>query len=151
MPSKLCTDSELQASSYLAQTYTTFLLRISFALLFPGKFLLILQDKASVLSLLRSTLQFCQEFGCSLPRISLTNLPSTLMATTAHIKLHDNCLCTLEWECSGKGVSLFGTCKLTRKCKTWYIIAKSLSCVQLFVTPWTIQSMELSRPEHWSG
>ena len=27
---------------------------------------------------------------------------------------------------------------------TW----KSLSCVQLFATPWTIQSMELSRPEY---
>ena len=28
---------------------------------------------------------------------------------------------------------------------------KLLSCVQLFVTPWTIQSMEFSRPEYWSG
>ena len=28
---------------------------------------------------------------------------------------------------------------------------KSLSCVWLIVTPWTIQSMEFSRPEHWSG
>ena len=28
---------------------------------------------------------------------------------------------------------------------------KSLSHVQLFATPWTIQSMEFSRPEHWSG
>ena len=27
---------------------------------------------------------------------------------------------------------------------------KSLSPVQLFVTPWTIQSMEFSRPECWS-
>ena len=27
---------------------------------------------------------------------------------------------------------------------------KSLSCVQLFATPWTTQSMELSRPEYWS-
>ena len=26
-----------------------------------------------------------------------------------------------------------------------------LSHVQLFVTPWTIQSMEFSRPEYWSG
>ena len=30
--------------------------------------------------------------------------------------------------------------------KTW----KSLSQVQLFVTPWTIQSMEFSTPEYWS-
>ena len=29
--------------------------------------------------------------------------------------------------------------------------SKSLSRVQLFATPWTIESMELSRPEYWSG
>ena len=28
---------------------------------------------------------------------------------------------------------------------------KSLSLVWLFATPWTTQSMELSRPEYWSG
>ena len=28
---------------------------------------------------------------------------------------------------------------------------KSLNCVPVFVTPWTIQSMEFSRPEYWSG
>ena len=28
---------------------------------------------------------------------------------------------------------------------------KSLSRVQLFVTPWAIQSVEFSRPEYWSG
>ena len=28
---------------------------------------------------------------------------------------------------------------------------RSLSCVWLFATPWTIQSMEFSKPEHWSG
>ena len=28
---------------------------------------------------------------------------------------------------------------------------KSLSCIWLVVTPWTIQSMELSRSEYWSG
>ena len=28
---------------------------------------------------------------------------------------------------------------------------KSFSCVQLFVTLWTIQSMEFPRPEYWSG
>ena len=29
--------------------------------------------------------------------------------------------------------------------------SKSLSCVQLFATPWAIQSMEFSRPEYRSG
>ena len=28
---------------------------------------------------------------------------------------------------------------------------KSLSSVRLFATPWTIQSMEFSRPEYWSA
>ena len=28
---------------------------------------------------------------------------------------------------------------------------KSLSCIQLFVTPWTIHSVEFFRPEYWSG
>ena len=28
---------------------------------------------------------------------------------------------------------------------------KSFSCVWLFATPWTIQFMEFSRPEYWSG
>ena len=28
---------------------------------------------------------------------------------------------------------------------------KSLSCVQPFATPWTLQFMKFSRPEHWSG
>ena len=29
--------------------------------------------------------------------------------------------------------------------------SESLSHAQLFVTPWTIESMEFSRPEYWSG
>ena len=28
---------------------------------------------------------------------------------------------------------------------------KSLSCVPLFATLWTVESMEFSRPEYWSG
>ena len=30
-------------------------------------------------------------------------------------------------------------------------VSKSLSQVSLFATPWPTQSMEFSRPEHWSG
>ena len=33
----------------------------------------------------------------------------------------------------------------------FYVKWKSLSCVWLFAIPWTIQSMEFSRPEYWSG
>ena len=62
------------------------------------------------------------------------------------------------------------TCLPTKKMKTWNRSSiatnsiktlkmvhtqrwkwKSLSCVWLFATPWTIQSMEFSRPEYWSG
>ena len=146
-----CTNSTLQASSYLAQTYTTFLLRISFALFFPKKSYWSFKTKLEYYLFWEALFNFCQEVGCSLPRISLANLPSTLMSTTAHIRLHYNCSCTLEWELSGKGVSSFDTCKLTMKCEAWYIIVKSLSCVRLFETPWTIQSMEFSRLEYWSG
>ena len=33
----------------------------------------------------------------------------------------------------------------------WMSESESLSHVQLFATSWTIQSMEFSRPEYWSG
>ena len=32
-----------------------------------------------------------------------------------------------------------------------HVQQKSLSYVQLFATPWTIEPMEFSRPEYWSG
>ena len=36
--------------------------------------------------------------------------------------------------------------------KSWTRRAhKSLNHAKLFVTPWTIQPMEFSRPEYWSG
>ena len=31
------------------------------------------------------------------------------------------------------------------------VLLKLLNRVQLFVTPWTLQSMKFSRPEYWSG
>ena len=30
-------------------------------------------------------------------------------------------------------------------------IVRPRSCVQLFATPWTVESMEFSRPGYWSG
>ena len=33
----------------------------------------------------------------------------------------------------------------------WKLQWKSLSCVRLFTNPWTIPTMEFSRPEYWSG
>ena len=31
------------------------------------------------------------------------------------------------------------------------VVVSRESCVRLFATPWTIQSMEFYRPEYWSG
>ena len=43
--------------------------------------------------------------------------------------------------------------QVTQQMSTWVSGEKwkSLSRIRLFVTPWTIQSMEFSRPEYWSG
>ena len=35
--------------------------------------------------------------------------------------------------------------------RLWKWKGKLFSCVWLFATPWTIQSMEFSRPEYWNG
>ena len=48
------------------------------------------------------------------------------------------------------GARTIGSCSIS----TWVqceVKWKSLSCVQLFATPWTILSMEFSRPEYWVG
>ena len=67
------------------------------------------------------------------------------------------------WHCAA--MCRFNQHKVTRG-SLWYYLSgqsndsftiiylrvwKSLSLVQLFVTPWTIWSMEFSRPEYWSG
>ena len=48
-----------------------------------------------------------------------------------------------------------GSCRVKKWDRTTRIWSnqkwKSRSSVQLFVTPWTKQSMEFSRPEYWSG
>ena len=63
--------------------------------------------------------------------------------------------------CSGERASAFLFDRSSRGSFTVPILAwkcslenekyKSLSRVWFFVTPWTIQSMEFSRPEYWSG
>ena len=49
-------------------------------------------------------------------------------------------ICTIFYECYCESEKV--------KVKKWKW--KSLSVVRLFVTPWTTQSVELSRPEYWS-
>ena len=60
---------------------------------------------------------------------------------------------TTDWFQIGKGVRQ--GCKLP-PClfnlhAEWKWKWKSLSCVWLFVTPWTMQFIEFSRPEYWNG
>ena len=50
-------------------------------------------------------------------------------------------LCLLHWQVSSLPLSPLGSLS------EW----KSLSCVRPFATPWTIQSLQFSRPEYWSG
>ena len=52
---------------------------------------------------------------------------------------------SLAWSIWGSGQSEHRS--LSRAC--WK--GKSLSHVRLFATPWTIQCIEFSRPEYWSG
>ena len=62
----------------------------------------------------------------------------------------------LEWYLSSKGKIRIGI--LVKLAEKHYRVSpidlpkwKLLSRVQVFATPWTIQSMECSRPEYWSG
>ena len=55
-------------------------------------------------------------------------------------------------DCSLQGSSVHESFQI--RVLEWVAIsffAKLLSHVQLFETSWTIQSMEFSRPEYWSG
>ena len=55
-----------------------------------------------------------------------------------------NLAITLMWADTHSTVTTFSY-------NEWVSEWKALSRVWLFATPWTIQSMECSRPEHWSG
>ena len=52
---------------------------------------------------------------------------------------------------SHHGLSLFAEVRQKCTCTHSEVKWKSLSRVWLFVTPWSIQSMQSSRPEYWSG
>ena len=52
---------------------------------------------------------------------------------------------------SAKLISVFSCPRCSNSFYDYPGKCKSLSCVRLFATPWTIQSMEFSRPEYWSG
>ena len=42
-------------------------------------------------------------------------------------------------------------CKAPEAVPSTGCVLQTLSGVQLFVTPWTIQSLKISTPEYWSG
>ena len=66
----------------------------------------------------------------------------------------DKCLlllCLCNYYSYNTTVSWLINRKIIEFCITNWVKCKSLSCIQLFGTPWTIQSIEFSRPEYWSG
>ena len=57
-------------------------------------------------------------------------------------------------EFTALGETVSSLCTNSMYCQSLFVACeklKSLSRVQLFAIPWTIQSMEFSRPEYWSG
>ena len=52
---------------------------------------------------------------------------------------------------SAKLISVFSCPRCSNSFYDYPGKCKSLSCVRLFATPWTVESMEFSRPEYWSG
>ena len=71
-------------------------------------------------------------------QIMLKNLYHEIVYTCVCVCVCVVCVCVREREREREFISLK---------EKW----KSLSCVSLFVIPWTIQSMEFSRLEYWSG
>ena len=97
--------------------------------------------------------QHFQYQGPEVHRTQYSNCPNFVFTTQLILFLQIYtyiCICIYIWSPISllKRVRILQiTDKLTFPPLKW----KLLSCIQLFVTPWTIQSMEFSRPEHWSG
>ena len=89
--------------------------------------------KSSLLELF--TTQHCCLLGC------LTNAVKWIIYIVIYTQVHN---IKYNWEISFFLFSFF-LLKLVK------IQWKLFSHVWLFVTPWTTQSMEFSRPDHWSG
>ena len=73
---------------------------------------------------------------------------------TEHRVNAESCTWTHSWRsCMGQAHCLAWLCTPHGPGTQWSEARKwkLLSRVQLFATPWTIQSMEFSRPEYWSG
>ena len=94
---------------------------------------------------------------CSLPGSSVHGISQARILEWAVISSRGS-----SWPRDGTQVSQiagrFFTIWATRKptfhltyYSSLFFFLKSLSLVWLFATPWTIQSMEFSRPEYWSG
>ena len=58
-----------------------------------------------------------------------------------------------QWTATIESPSLLGaqTTSFTNSISQWMSEWKSFSRVQLFANSWTVQSLEFSRPEYWSG
>ena len=86
-----------------------------------------------------------------------------ILCTTAKCRIRPFCLCFPDirshWWSLPKSIRPFGVAKwqcpnfvvLPSLINKWKWKWRSLSRVWLFATPLTVQSMEFSRPEYWSG
>ena len=85
--------------------------------------------------------------------LSSTNCCLVASACCVLFLSFEPCMClapcsVLGWESNMAQIGPSGMSQCSQgEGKVW----KLLSRVRLFATPWTIQSMEVSRPEYWSG
>ena len=86
--------------------------------------------------------EFFSSFSGGYKRISFSDPLSWSLSPSA-----GHCCFMTHFELELKKKSLEFASYLTQFLGNW----KSLSRIWLFATPWTIQSMEFSRPEHWNG
>ena len=82
----------------------------------------------------------CDPMVCSLPGSSVHGILQARILEWVAISFSRGS----SWPRNQTHISCIGVCVCV-------CVWKSLSSVQLFVTPWNKQSMEFSRPEYWSG
>ena len=95
-------------------------------------------------------LQCYVNFCCTMKwiRSMYTYIPSLLSLLPTPCPIAPNLVITEYW---AELPVLYKPSRQLSICRAGISRWKSLSRVWLFATPWTIQCMEFSRPEHWSG
>ena len=102
----------------------------------------------------QSCLTFCDSRDCSPPGSSVRRISQARVlewAATFFSRESSQPRDRTHVSCIGRQI-LYHLCHLGSPWRlVWVSKWKSQSCVRLFATPWTVLSMEFSRPEYWSG